>query len=173
MADESIIVKEQDDLLGGPPLVKAATGEIVSAVGWRRCAHADLGVADHFAQDDHHALAIAGASSAIPNRPKRVEMEIESRWRQFAAEEIYGVISADIKKPYDVREVIARIVEQRVRRIQGTLWRDSRHRLRRGSGAIRSASSPTTASCSPNRQKGAHFIELCAQRRVPLVFLQN
>src|SRR5215467_12228540 len=105
MADESIIVKEQGTIfLGGPPLVKAATGETVTAE--------ELGGADHYALDDHHALGIARRIVANLNRPKPVGVEIaEPRPPRYAAEELYGVINADIKKPYDVREVIARIVD--------------------------------------------------------------
>ena len=115
MSDESIIVKEQGTIfLGGPPLVKAATGEIVSA---EELGGADVhtrisGVADHLAQDDHHALAIARRIVGDLNRPKRVDLELrEPVAPKYAPEEIYGVINADIRKPYDVREVIARIVD--------------------------------------------------------------
>src|SRR5215472_14219556 len=115
MADESIIVKEQGTIfLGGPPLVKAATGETVTA---EELGGADVhtrvsGVADHYALDDHHALGIARRIVANLNRPKPVGVEIaEPRPPRYAAEELYGVINADIKKPYDVREVIARIVD--------------------------------------------------------------
>src|SRR4029077_20135830 len=111
MSDESIIVKEQGTIfLGGPPLVKAATGEIVTT---EELGGADVhtrvsGVADHFALDDHHALAIARRIVGNLNRAKRVTVEVrEPVAPRFDAQEIYGVISADIKKPYDVREVIA------------------------------------------------------------------
>jgi 3-methylcrotonyl-CoA carboxylase beta subunit len=178
MADESIIVKEQGTIfLGGPPLVKAATGEIVSA---EELGGADVhtrisGVADHFAQDDHHALAIARRIVGNLNRPKRVEVEIEKPVApKFAAEEIYGVISADIKKPYDVREVIARIVD-------GSEFDEfkARYGATLVTGFARIWGYPVGIVAnngilfSESAQKGAHFIELCAQRRVPLVFLQN
>src|SRR5207302_6655 len=100
--------------LGGPPLVKAATGEIVSA---EELGGADVhtrvsGVADHFALNDHHALAIARRIVGNLNCAKRIELEIrEPVPTRFASDEIYGVINADIRKPYDVREVIARIVD--------------------------------------------------------------
>src|SRR6059058_1323810 len=110
MADESIIVKEQGTIfLAGPPLVKAATGELVSA---EELGGADVhtrisGVADHFAQNDHHALAIARRVVGNLNRPKPRAPEIaEPRPPRYAAGEIYGVINADIKKPCDVHEVI-------------------------------------------------------------------
>src|SRR5207249_5440078 len=115
MADESIIVKGQGTIfLGGPPLVKAATGEIVSA---EELGGADVhtrisGVADHLAQDDHHALAIARRIVGNLNRAKRVEMELAVPVApRYAPDEIYGVISADIKKPNAVREVTTRMVD--------------------------------------------------------------
>ena len=178
MADESIIVKEQGTIfLGGPPLVKAATGEIVSA---EELGGADVhtrvsGVADHFARDDHHALAIARRIVGNLNRPKRVEMEIAKPVApKYAAEDIYGVISADIKKPYDVREVIARIVD-------GSEFDEfkARYGATLVTGFARIWGYPVGIVAnngilfSESAQKGAHFIELCAQRRVPLVFLQN
>ena len=178
MADESIIVKDQGTIfLGGPPLVKAATGEIVSA---EELGGADVhtrisGVADHFAQDDHHALAIARRIVGNLNRPKRVDIEIaEPEAPKYAAEEIYGVISADIKKPYDVREVIARIVD-------GSELDEfkARYGTTLVTGFARIWGYPVGIVAnngilfSESAQKGAHFIELCAQRRIPLVFLQN
>ena len=178
MADESIIVKEQGTIfLGGPPLVKAATGEIVSA---EELGGADVhtrvsGVADHFAQNDHHALAIARRIVANLNRPKSVEMEIAAPVEpKYPAEEIYGVISADIKKPYDVREVIARVVD-------GSEFDEfkARYGATLVTGFARIWGYPVGIVAnngilfSESAQKGAHFIELCAQRRVPLVFLQN
>ncbi len=115
MCDESIIVREQATIfLAGPPLVKAATGEIVSA---EELGGADVhtrvsGVADHFAQDDHHALAIARRIVGNLNTRKRVTLDIaEPVAPRYPAEDIYGIINADIRKPYDVREVIARIVD--------------------------------------------------------------
>ena len=178
MADESIIVKDQGTIfLGGPPLVKAATGEIVSA---EELGGADVhtrisGVADHLAQDDHHALAIARRIVGNLNRPKRVEMELAVPVApRYAPDEIYGVISADIKKPYDVREVIARIVD-------GSEFDEfkARYGTTLVTGFARIWGYPVGIVAnngilfSESAQKGAHFIELCAQRRVPLVFLQN
>ena len=178
MADESIIVKDQGTIfLGGPPLVKAATGEIVSA---EELGGADVhtrvsGVADHLAQNDHHALAIARRIVGNLNRPKRVDIEIaEPVAPKYAADEIYGVISADIKKPYDVREVIARIVD-------GSEFDEfkARYGTTLVTGFARIWGYPVGIVAnngilfSESAQKGAHFIELCAQRRIPLVFLQN
>src|SRR3982750_3594253 len=109
MSDESVIVKEQGTIfLGGPPLVKAATGEIVTA---EELGGADVhtrvsGVADHFALDDAPALAIARRIVANLNRPRHTALEVtEPRPPRYAPEEIYGIINADIRKPYDVREV--------------------------------------------------------------------
>ena len=178
MADESIIVKDQGTIfLGGPPLVKAATGEIVSA---EELGGADVhtrisGVADHLAQDDHHALAIARRIVGNLNRPKRVEMDLAAPVvPKYASDEIYGVISADIKKPYDVREVITRIVD-------GSEFDEfkARYGATLVTGFARIWGYPVGIVAnngilfSESAQKGAHFIELCAQRRVPLVFLQN
>src|SRR6476469_375016 len=115
MCDESIIVREQATIfLAGPPLVKAATGEIVTA---EELGGADVhtrisGVADHFAQNDYHALAIARRIVGNLNRRKQADLDLaEPVEPRYAAEEIYGVINADIRKPYDVREVIARVVD--------------------------------------------------------------
>ncbi|HEV8258783.1 MAG TPA: carboxyl transferase domain-containing protein, partial [Casimicrobiaceae bacterium] len=178
MADESIIVKEQGTIfLAGPPLVKAATGEIVSA---EELGGADVhtrisGVADHYALDDHHALAIARRIVTNLNRPKRVSLEVaEPRDPLYAAEEIYGVINADIRKPYDVREVIARIVDgseldEFKARYGATLVTGFARLWGYPIGIIAN----NGVLYSESAQKAAHFIELCAQRALPLVFLQN
>jgi 3-methylcrotonyl-CoA carboxylase beta subunit len=178
MSDESIIVKEQGTIfLGGPPLVKAATGEIVSA---EELGGADVhtrvsGVADHFALDDHHALAIARRIVGNLNRPKRVAMEVrEPVPPALAPEDIHGVISADIRKPYDVREVIARFVD-------GSEFDEfkARYGTTLVTGFARIWGYPVGILAnngilfSESALKGAHFIELCAQRGIPLVFLQN
>ena len=178
MADESIIVKEQGTIfLAGPPLVKAATGEIVSA---EELGGADVhtrisGVADHYALDDHHALAIARRIVANLNRPKRAALEVaEPRDPLYAAGEIYGVINADIRKPYDVREVIARIVDgseldEFKARYGATLVTGFAHLWGYPIGIIAN----NGVLYSESALKAAHFIELCTQRGLPLVFLQN
>jgi 3-methylcrotonyl-CoA carboxylase beta subunit len=178
MSDESIIVKGQGTIfLGGPPLVKAATGEIVTA---EELGGADVhtrisGVADHLAQDDGHALAITRRIVGNLNRPKRIETDVrEPVAPKYAPEEIYGVINADIRKPYDVREVIARIVD-------GSEFDEFKARygttLVTGFARIHGYPAGIIANngvlFSESAQKGAHFIELCAQRGIPLVFLQN
>ena len=178
MADESIIVRNQGTIfLGGPPLVKAATGEIVSA---EELGGADVhtrvsGVADHLALNDHHALALARRIVGHLNRPKHVEVELtEPVPPKYAADEVYGVINSDIRKPYDVREVIARIVD-------GSDFDEfkARYGTTLVTGFARILGYPVGIVAnngilfSESALKGAHFIELCAQRRIPLVFLQN
>jgi len=178
MADESIIVKEQGTIfLAGPPLVKAATGEIVSA---EELGGADVhtrisGVADHYALDDHHALAIARRIVANLNHSKHVSLELATpREPLYAADEIYGIIPAESRKPYDVREVIARIVDgseldEFKARYGATLVTGFAHIWGYPVGIIAN----NGVLYSESAQKGAHFIELCAQRGLPLVFLQN
>jgi 3-methylcrotonyl-CoA carboxylase beta subunit len=178
MADESIIVKEQGTIfLAGPPLVKAATGEIVSA---EELGGADVhtrvsGVADHYAHNDQHALAIARRIVAQLNRPKRVGLELTApREPLYAADELYGVIPADIRKPYDVREVIARIVDgseldEFKARYGATLVTGFARLWGYPLGIVAN----NGVLYSESAQKGAHFIELCAQRGLPLLFLQN
>jgi len=178
MSDESIIVKEQGTIfLAGPPLVKAATGEIVSA---EELGGADVhtrvsGVADHFATDDHHALAIARGIVGHLNRVKSTALDLAApREPLYAATELYGVINADIRKPYDVREVIARIVD-------GSEFDEfkARYGATLVTGFARLWGYPVGIVAnngvlySESAQKGAHFVELCCQRRIPLVFLQN
>ena len=178
MADESIIVREQGTIfLGGPPLVKAATGEIVTA---EELGGADVhtrisGVADHFAQDDHHALAIARGIVGNLNLRKHADLDVrEPVEPRYPADEIYGVINADIRKPYDVREVIARIVDgseldEFKARYGTTLVTGFAHIHGYPVGIVAN----NGVLFSESAQKGAHFIELCAQRGIPLVFLQN
>jgi 3-methylcrotonyl-CoA carboxylase beta subunit len=178
MADESIIVKEQGTIfLAGPPLVKAATGEIVSA---EELGGADVhtrvsGVADHYALNDHHALAIARGIVANLNRPKRIDVEVRAPVEpRYPEEDLHGVINADIRKPYDVREVIARIVDgsdlDEFKARYGTTLVTGFARLW---GYPVGIVANNGVLYSESAQKGAHFVELCAQRRIPLVFLQN
>jgi 3-methylcrotonyl-CoA carboxylase beta subunit len=178
MADESIIVRGQGTIfLAGPPLVKAATGEIVSAedLGGGDVHTRISGVADHLAQDDTHALGIARRIVADLNRVKRVDLEItEPREPLHPATELYGVINADNRKPYDVREVLARIVD-------GSEFDEfkARYGATLVTGFARLMGYPIGVVANngvlygESAQKGAHFIELCAQRGIPLVFLQN
>jgi 3-methylcrotonyl-CoA carboxylase beta subunit len=178
MADEAIIVKEQGTIfLGGPPLVKAATGEEVSA---EELGGADVhtrisGVADHFAQDDDHALALARRIVGTLNRTKRPELEIRTPAEpKHDPEEIYGLVPLDLRQPYDVREVIARIVD-------GSEFDEFKARfgatLVTGFARLHGYPVGIVANAgilfSESAQKGAHFIQLCAKRGIPLIFLQN
>src|SRR5690242_8843081 len=178
MSDESIIVREQGTIfLAGPPLVKAATGEIVSA---EELGGADVhtrisGVADHFAQNDAHALSIARRIVGNLNRVKPAPADVvPPRDPLYAAEELYGVINADIKKPYDVHEVIARIVDgselDEFKARYGTTLVTGFARL---FGYPVGVVANNGVLYSESAKKGAHFIELCSQRGTPLVFLQN
>ncbi|MCW7537238.1 methylcrotonoyl-CoA carboxylase [Aquabacterium sp. A7-Y] len=178
MSDETIIVKEQGTIfLGGPPLVKAATGEVVSAedLGGGDVHTRLSGVADHLAQNDLHALALARASVARLNGCKpETGATVASRPPKYDARELYGIIPTDTRKPFDVREVIARIVDasefdEFKARYGATLVTGFAHIDGMPVGVI--ANNGILFAESAN--KGAHFIELCCQRKVPLVFLQN
>lgn len=178
MSDEAIIVEKQGTIfLAGPPLVRAATGEVVSAEDLGGAdVHTRLsGVADHLARDDAHALALARRAVSALNREKPWTVErIEPEPPLYDPEEIAGIVPADLKTPYEIREVIARLVD-------GSRFDEFKARF------------GTTLVCgfahvhgipvgivvnngvlfSESAVKGAHFVELCAQRRIPLVFLQN
>jgi 3-methylcrotonyl-CoA carboxylase beta subunit len=178
MSDETIIVKNQGTIfLGGPPLVKAAIGEIVSAedLGGGDVHTRLSGVADHLAQNDAHALALARQAVASLNRSKRVQQTLRTPTPPlYEASELYGVIPADTRKPYDVHEVIARIVDgsefhEFKARFGATLVCGFAHIEGMPVGIIAN----NGVLFSESAQKGAHFIELCCQRKVPLVFLQN
>ncbi|PZR08405.1 MAG: methylcrotonoyl-CoA carboxylase [Archangium gephyra] len=178
MSDESIIVKNQGTIfLGGPPLVKAATGEVVTAedLGGGDVHTRLSGVVDHLAQNDTHALAIARRIVGTTNVTKTPDLTLrEPRPPKFAAEELYGIIPTDTKKPFDVREIIARIVDgsemdEFKARYGTTLVTGFAHIHGMPVGLIAN----NGILFSESAQKGAHFIELCCQRRVPLVFLQN
>jgi 3-methylcrotonyl-CoA carboxylase beta subunit len=178
MSDETIIVKNQGTIfLGGPPLVKAAIGEIVSAedLGGGDVHTRLSGVADHLAQNDAHALALARQAVASLNRSKRVDQTLRAPVPPlYEASELYGVIPADTRKPYDVHEVIARIVDgsefhEFKARFGATLVCGFAHIEGMPVGIIAN----NGVLFSESAQKGAHFIELCCQRKVPLVFLQN
>ncbi len=178
MSDETIIVKNQGTIfLGGPPLVKAAIGEIVSAedLGGGDVHTRLSGVADHLAQNDAHALALARQAVATLNRRKEVTQALrEPRAPMYDPKEIYGVIPVDTRKPYDVREIIARVVD-------GSEFHEFKARygatLVCGFAHIEGMPIGIVANngvlFSESAQKGAHFIELCCQRKVPLLFLQN
>ncbi|MGF1606603.1 MAG: carboxyl transferase domain-containing protein [Rhodothalassiaceae bacterium] len=178
MADESIIVQKQGTIfLGGPPLVKAATGEEVSAEGLGGGdVHARTsGVVDHLATSDAHALMIARRIVSGLNRPKPVSLELAPvEAPLYDPEELYGLIPKDVRQPYDVREVIARIVDgsrfDEFKALYGTtLVTGFAHLYGIPVGIIAN----NGVLFSESALKGAHFIELCAQRGIPLIFLQN
>ncbi len=178
MSDESIIVKNQGTIfLGGPPLVKAATGEVVSAedLGGGDVHTRLSGVVDHLAQDDHHALSIARNIVGHLNRSKPGRLQLrESVEPKYDTREIYGVIPTDTRKPYDVREVIARIVDgsefdEFKARFGSTLVCGFAHLYGMPVGVIAN----NGILFSDSAVKSAHFIELCCQRKIPLIFLQN
>ncbi len=178
MSDESIIVKNQGTIfLGGPPLVKAATGEVVSAedLGGGDVHTRLSGVVDHLAQDDTHALAIARNIVGKLNRTKLQQLALrEPVAPKYDPREIYGVIPTDTRKPFDVREVIARIVDgsefdEFKARFGSTLVCGFAHLHGMPVGIVAN----NGILFSESAVKGAHFIELCCQRKIPLVFLQN
>ena len=178
MADECIIVKEQGTIfLGGPPLVKAATGEEVSAEDLGGAdVHAKIsGVADHYALNDAHALTLARRIVATLNRRKAVSLQCrEPKEPLYDPAEIHGVIPKDTRHPYDVREVIARIVDgsefDEFKKLYGTtLVTGFAHLHGYPIGIVAN----NGVLFSESALKGAHFVELCAQRGVPLIFLQN
>ena len=178
MSDESIIVKNQGTIfLAGPPLVKAAIGEIVSAedLGGGDVHTRLSGVADHLAHNDTHALAIARNAIAHLNWRKNVEARLQTpQPPRFDASELHGVIPTDTRKPFDVREIIARIVdgsefEEFKARYGTTLVTGFAHIEGMPVGIVAN----NGVLFSESAQKGAHFIELCCQRKIPLVFLQN
>ena len=178
MSDESIIVRNQGTIfLGGPPLVKAATGEIVSTedLGGGDVHTRLSGVADHLATNDLHALQLARDAVGRLNRKKPQQLALrESVPPLYNLNEVNGIVPADTRKPYDVREIIARIVD-------GSEFDEFKARfgttLVTGFAHIEGMPVGIVANngilFSESAQKGAHFIELCAQRKIPLVFLQN
>jgi 3-methylcrotonyl-CoA carboxylase beta subunit len=178
MSDESIIVRNQGTIfLGGPPLVKAATGEVVSAeeLGGADVHSRQSGVTDHYAQNDAHAIGIARRIVATLKPPGPVVLNMrEVREPLFAAEEIYGVVPVDGRKPFDVRDIIARLVDgsefDEFKKLYGqTLVCGFSHIWGYPVGIIAN----NGILFSESSLKGAHFIELCCQRKIPLVFLQN
>ncbi|TNJ34849.1 carboxyl transferase domain-containing protein [Arenimonas terrae] len=178
MCDESIIVKEQGTIfLGGPPLVKAATGEVVDAesLGGADVHTSVSGVADHFAENDRHALEIARDVVKHLNRKKQLAVAVQPpREPLYAPEELYGVIPKDTRRPFDIREVIARVVD-------GSEFQEFKARYGKtlvcGFAHIHGYPVGIVANngilFAESALKGAHFIELCNQRDIPLVFLQN
>jgi 3-methylcrotonyl-CoA carboxylase beta subunit len=178
MSDETVIVRGQGTIfLGGPPLVKAATGEVVTPeeLGGAEVHTRVSGVADHYALDDPHALALVRRIVANLNQGKNVSLELrEPRAPLYPPEELYGVIPADTRKPYDVRELVARLVDaselDEFKQNYGTT-------LVTGFAHIHGYPVAILANngilFSESSLKAAHFIELASQRGIPLLFLQN
>ncbi|TNJ42707.1 carboxyl transferase domain-containing protein [Phaeobacter sp. B1627] len=178
MSDVTIIVKDQGTIfLAGPPLVKAATGEVVSAedLGGGDVHTRLSGVADYLAEDDAHALALARRAVSHLNRRKPDGVNWQSpEDPAYDPEEILGVVPGDLRTPYDIREVIARLVD-------GSRFDEFKPRfgetLVTGFAHVKGCPVGIVANngvlFSEAAQKGAHFVELCSQRKIPLVFLQN
>jgi 3-methylcrotonyl-CoA carboxylase beta subunit len=178
MCDQSIIVREQGTIfLGGPPLVKAATGEVVSAEDLGGAdVHARIsGVADHYAQNDEHALSLARDIVATLNRVKQPDIALRTPVEPvYAAEDLYGIVPSSLRKPFDIREIIARLVDgsefDEFKQLYGTtLICGFAHLYGVPVGIVAN----NGILFSESALKGAHFIELCAKRRIPLIFLQN
>lgn len=178
MSDETIIVKEQGTIfLAGPPLVKAATGEVVSAedLGGGDVHTRLSGVADHLAENDEHALLLARQAVSKLNRIKPNQLQLQSvEAPLYDPDEIIGVVPGDLKTPYDIREVIARTVDgsrfdEFKARYGTTLVCGFAHIHGMPVGIIAN----NGVLFSESAVKGAHFVELCSQRKIPLVFLQN
>ena len=178
MSDETIIVRKQGTIfLGGPPLVQAATGEIVSAedLGGADVHARTSGVVDHYAHDDRHALALCRRIVGGLNHVKQPQIELRApQPPRYDPAELYGVVPADVRAPYDAREVIARITDasefDEFKRLYGTtLICGFAHIFGYPVGILAN----NGILFSESALKGAHFVELCSQRGIPLVFLQN
>ena len=178
MADEAIIVKQQGTIfLAGPPLVKAATGEVVTSeeLGGAELHSRVSGVTDQLAENDEHALELARASISRLNRVKQITLDVrEPLAPLYPADDIYGIIPKDSREPYDVHEIIARLVDgsefDEFKPLYGSTLVTGFARLW---GYPVGIIANNGILFSESALKGAHFIELCAQRKIPLVFLQN
>jgi 3-methylcrotonyl-CoA carboxylase beta subunit len=178
MSDETVIVRGQGTIfLGGPPLVKAATGEVISAeeLGGADTHGRRSGVVDHVANDDEHALQIVRRIVARLNTVKRIEMELaEAAPPAFDPQELYGIVPPDVRAPYDVHEVIARLVDgsefDEFKPLYGSTLVTGMARIWGFPVAILANNG---VLFSESALKGAHFIELACKRKIPLVFLQN
>ena len=178
MCDQSIIVREQGTIfLAGPPLVKAATGEVVSAEDLGGAdVHARIsGVVDHYAQNDEHALDMAREIVASLNRVKQPDVALRDPLEpNYPADDLYGIVPSSLRKPFDIREIIARLVDgsefNEIKQLYGTtLICGFAHLYGVPVGVVAN----NGILFSESALKGAHFIELCAKRRIPLIFLQN
>jgi 3-methylcrotonyl-CoA carboxylase beta subunit len=178
MSDETIIVRNQGTIfIGGPPLVKAATGEVVSAeaLGGAEMHTSTSGVADHLAENDHHALQIGrNIFSTLPRTKGQLLERISPEDPLYDAEELYGIAPQNLKVPVDSREIIARIVDgskfhEFKSRYAPTLITGFAHIMGFPVGILAN----NGVLFSETSLKGAHFIELCSHRKIPLIFLQN
>jgi len=178
MCDQSIIVKQQGTIfLAGPPLVKAATGEVVSAedLGGADVHSRISGVTDHYANNDEHALSMARDIVGSLNLRKQVDVSTrELREPLYPSQDLYGILPNDLRKPFDIREIIARLVDgsefDEFKQLYGsTLICGFAHLYGYPVGIIAN----NGILFSESALKGAHFVELCAKRRIPLIFLQN
>lgn len=178
MADQTIMVKNQATIfLGGPPLVKAATGEEVTA---EQLGGADVhckisGVADYYAQDEHHALSLTRDIVAQLNRQKPTDLVLQASHEPlYSSDEIYGIVPQDSRQPFEVREIIARLIDrsefQEFKALYGTTLVCGFANLYGYPIGIIANNGILFAESA---LKGAHFIELCCQRKIPLIFLQN
>ena len=178
MADESIIVKNQGTIfLAGPPLVKMATGEEVTAeeLGGADVHSRESGVTDHYARNDHHALQLARNAVDRLNRVKPLSLDVkESVEPLYPTSDLNGIVPKNVRQPYDVREIIARVFDgsefDEFKALYGTTLVCGFARLY---GYPVGIVGNNGVLFSESAQKGAHFIELCAQRKIPLIFLQN
>jgi 3-methylcrotonyl-CoA carboxylase beta subunit len=178
MSDEAVIVREQGTIfLGGPPLVKAATGEVVTAeeLGGGDLHSRVSGVTDHLAEDDRDALRIVRniITTLVPRSPRPWDVT-KTEEPQFDQEELYGIVPADLRTPYDVREVLARITDgSRFAEFKANYGPTLVTGFARIHGHPVGIVANNGILFSESALKGAHFVELCDQRQVPLVFLQN
>ncbi|WP_420136358.1 carboxyl transferase domain-containing protein [Sphingomonas sp.] len=178
MSDESVIVRGQGTIfLAGPPLVKAATGEVISAeeLGGAETHGRKSGVVDHIAENDDHALTIVRDIVATLARPKTADVDLEEpRPPRLDAQDLYGIVPTDVRAPYDVHEVIARIVDgSELHEFKANYGTTLVCGFARIWGMPVAILANNGVLFSESAQKGAHFIELACQRRVPLLFLQN
>jgi 3-methylcrotonyl-CoA carboxylase beta subunit len=178
MADENIIVRGAGTIyLAGPPLVRAATGEEVSAqdLGGAQMHAEKSGVVDHVADDEDHALRLARDAVARLNTRKQVELDLVAPEEPlYPAEEIYGIVPADPRQPYDAQELLARLLDgsrfTAFKRDYGPTLVCAFGRLHGYPVGVLANNGVLFGACG---QKGAHFVQLCEQRRIPLIFLQN
>lgn len=182
MSDETIIVKENGTIfLGGPPLVKAATGEEVSAedLGGARVHTSESGVADHFAENEEEALAlcrqvVANLNYRSPGARIGQKHASDVEAPLYSMDDVYGIVSSDTRKPYDIREIIARLVDgSRFHEFKANFGTTLVCGFAKIHGHAVGIVGNNGILFSESAQKGAHFIELCGQRKIPLVFLQN